>query len=1180
LTNLRPGPHWVEVSGRRDSGLYQDDPAYRAEACTSRSRLWTVTPGATTIRLNEVLASNRSAYNHWGTTPDLVELYNDSPEPVDLSGLRLTDDPLAPDRFVFPPGATIGPWGYLVVFANDPDSTPGYHLGFALNQQGDGLWLYDRIEDGGALLDWVTFGPQLTDLSIGRLPDGSWGLCLPTFGGPNRPAPTGDPRRIRINEWLAAGTMPVGEDFVELYNPNPLPVDLGGLYMSDEILGWPSRHRIPALSFIAGYGYLRLIADGAPEQGPEHLNFRLNNDQGAIGLYGPDLSVIDLVLYGPQWPNISQGRSPNGSSTIALFSTPTPGAPNPLVTGPAPSGGALVLNEVLALNATGTESDGRTPDWVELYNGTTNTFDLSDMSLSDDATRPRRWVFPAGTTLAPGGHLRVLCDGGRPASTNNTGFGLKSTGGAVYLFDAPTRGGSLVDALSYGLQVADLSVGRVPDGSTNWVLTYPTPAAANLAVGSLGNPARVRINEWMADPGPGLADWFELYNADSSPVAIGGLYLTDDLNNRTKHRIAPLSFLGTGSNAWTVFIADGNSGAGADHVNFALRAAGEAIGLFAADGTLLDGYVFGPQQEGVSEGRFPDGSDAVVRFPGTASPGQSNWRWLTSVAISEVLSHTPTNLPLEDAIELHNLTAQPLDISGWWLSDDPSTPQKFQIPSPTILPPRGFVVFYQSQFNNRDLPNVAIPFAFSAEGDEAVLSQAVGNNLTGWRTQVRFGPADPGVSFGRYLTSDGRTEFVAMSRRTFGVDDPASVEEFREGTGASNAYPRVGPVVISEIMYHPPDLGTNDNTRDEYIELHNITTAPVPLYDPAHPTNTWHLRDAVDFEFPTGLVLPPGGYLLVVGFDPVNNPGALAAFRQTYNLNGSALIVGPWRGKLANSSDEIELRKPGIPTSNDVPYVLVEKVSYSDTAPWPPEADGTGWSLHRRDVTLFGNDPTNWTAGPPTPGPQAAPADADEDGMPDWWELANGLDPRNPADAALDFDGDGLTNLQEYLAGTDPRNSASALRIESISLSPDGTQVVLVFTAVAERTYTVEACTGLGTGSWQSVANIDAAPTNRTIRLSFPATDSLWFFRLRTPWRVSPQTGLRIESIEPVSARAEVVLSFRVAAGQAGAVEFSESLGTGSWTTVATWSAAPTNQVLRLTVPAPGPSGFYRLRTP
>ena len=69
----------------------------------------------------------------------------------------------------------------------------------------------------------------------------------------------------------------------------------------------------------------------------------------------------------------------------------------------------------------------------------------------------------------------------------------------------------------------------------------------------------------------------------------------------------------------------------------------------------------------------------------------------------------------------------------------------------------------------------------------------------------------------------------------------------------ANATPRVGPLVLNEIMYHPPDLGIDeDNVADEYIELCNITTIEVPLFDPSAATNTWRLRGGVNFNFPTG----------------------------------------------------------------------------------------------------------------------------------------------------------------------------------------------------------------------------------------------------------------------------------------------------------------------------------------
>ena len=131
-----------------------------------------------------------------------------------------------------------------------------------------------------------------------------------------------------------------------------------------------------------------------------------------------------MVLYQPQLPNISQGQSANGSATIVFFNQPTPGAPNPAIN-VNPNGGGFMINEVLANNASLAQG-GRTPDWLELSNGTTSTVNLADLSLTDDSLQPRKFVFTAGTQLAPGGFLQVLCDDGQPQTNNNTGFALKS----------------------------------------------------------------------------------------------------------------------------------------------------------------------------------------------------------------------------------------------------------------------------------------------------------------------------------------------------------------------------------------------------------------------------------------------------------------------------------------------------------------------------------------------------------------------------------------------------------------------------------------------------------------------------------------------------------------------------------------------------------------------------------
>ena len=1147
LSGLADGAHTVKVYGVNSAGVTQPEPTL--------SRTWTVNSALARVVLSEVLALNRGALTVGGELPDLVELHNPGALPASLALYSITDNPSQPTKFIFPSGTSIDPGGHLMLVADNEEGL-GIHLGFALDQDGEGVYLYNPL---GVLVDYVEFGIQAADYSLSRRPDDTWGLGLPTLGGPNQPVAVADGSKLKVNEWLAAGNVMFPDDFIEIYNPDAVPASLGGLHLTDEPIGAPGLFQIAPLSFIAPKGHVAFLADSNPGNSGRHVNFSLSGEEGRIALVNTNLEWIDCVYYGPQTDGVSEGRRPDGSDTISFFgpatqSVPTPGAANPgqgvssivsnivvnllpltgdwryessgtdLQTGwrandfddsawdigpgifynetpnqvpniadqlntfipftnpqqttfyfrttfqvatnldefrlvmeayvddgaviylngtelqriRMPGGtityntfanqtavdGSLdlfelppglllqgpnrlavevhqqstfssdmvfglgvsavrsvtniistigILNEVLASNQSLTNSDGTLTDYVELHNPSPFPVMLADQSLTDTLANPRRWVFPAGANIPAGGHLIVCMDPDNPPSlvngpVLNTGFGLDNKGDQVLLFDSPGNGGALLDSISFGLQVEDFAIGRTPDAGAAWKLNLPTPGSANLEA-ALGNPANLAINEWMADPRTG-DDWFELYNPNNQPVALGGLHLTDDLGDRLKHRIDDLSFVGSRTNGFLRFIADNNPENGADHVSFALRANGEAIGLSDAAGTLLTSITFGPQQTGVSEGSLPDGGPAIVAFPDSSTPGGSNYLPLRGIHLQEILSHTDP--PLEDAIELHNLSASDIPVGGWFLSDSASHFQKFRIPDGTVIPAGGYTVFYENQFNFD--PRDAASFALSsADGDELFLSEAdPDGNLSGHRDEVSFGPSANGVSFGRILTSM-EYELAAVSARTFGADSAATVEAFRTGTGLPNAAPLVGPVVISEIMYHPPELGgTNDNNRDEFIEVLNISGAPVELYDSGASTNTWRLRDAVDFEFPEGVILPAGGRLLVVGFDPQTNLTALAAFNATYDLAGGTPIHGPWRGQLGNDRESVELKKPDPPSPIDgsTPYVMVDEINYRDDAPWATAADGAAIpvSLQRRVNNAFGNDPVNWLAGTATPG--------------------------------------------------------------------------------------------------------------------------------------------------------------------------------------------------------------------
>lgn len=143
----------------------------RAEQQTYSYRVGLAPGSYSAVLINELMADNSRTYQDpQGEYDDWIELRNLTDQDLDLTGLYLTDKPENPRKWPFPPGATIPAEGFLIIWADeDGGDQPGLHASFKLDKSGEQILLIDSDERLNAILDSVTFGPQKTDLSYGRL---------------------------------------------------------------------------------------------------------------------------------------------------------------------------------------------------------------------------------------------------------------------------------------------------------------------------------------------------------------------------------------------------------------------------------------------------------------------------------------------------------------------------------------------------------------------------------------------------------------------------------------------------------------------------------------------------------------------------------------------------------------------------------------------------------------------------------------------------------------------------------------------------------------------------------------------------------------------------------------------------------------------------------------------------
>lgn len=1006
--------------------------------------------------INEVLARNRSAVTNLGNAADYLELLNPNAVPFSLAGMSLSVNSPEPGQYVFPVGASIPANGLLVIWCDGSreaaflDNTRN-NTGRSLDGESGGVYLFNSL---GQLVNSVEYGFQIIDRPIG-LSGGQWRLLASATPGAANAAPAtlATNSFLRINEWMANPAS--GADWFELFNATNLPVDLGGLYLTDD----PSnagqlQFRVAPLSFIGPAGFVQWIADGNASQGRNHVNFSLSNEGESLWLFrstnGTNFTLIDTAAFDTQALGVSEGRLPDGSANIVAF----PGSATPSESNYLPVPG-VVINEIL------THTDPPLEDAVELRNSDAGAVNIGGWYLSDSQEDFKKFRIPDGTTITAGGFIVFY------ESQFGAAFTFDSAHGDEAWLSAADAAGNLTGyrtGAKFGAAENGVSFGRVTTTLGVDYAALSTRSLGSANTGPLIGP--LVINEIMYNPTNGTEEYIELRNVSATPVQWARVDAQFPAVTNTWKLVdgVEFSFPISSPQASTI-----DPGAYVLIVGFD-PAEATALAAFRARYNIpVEVRIFGP-----FTGRLGnEGDDLNLLKPdATQPPGAPDAGFVPYVLVDKVNYNDKAPWP-SGAVDGGGLSLQRQGGSSHgneplnWRASAP-TPGTANgtgvVPAPTI---------------------VSSPASLDViEGNPASLS-VTASSTAPIAYQWRFnGTALPGATNAAYaldyvvLDNDGAYDCI--------VSNPGGTA--LSATALMNVR---APVVI----LFPPASITNRAGSNITFTVAARGSAPLRYQwrlngvALAGETNATLLRGNIQ--------IPDEGQYDVVVSNPVNSVLATA---QLVVLVNPAITIPPSTPITVVTSSfftvsitvsgnplpfNFEWRRGSIPV---LTYDVNSRTSFATLQ--APTNIVTGQS-YRVIVRNLAN--TNTSAN--SQFFVTTVVDSDVDGLPDFWETAYGLDLNNSTDRDADADGDGMTNYEEYLADTNPTNALSRL---SANLTASTNSASISFEARSNKTYSVQ-YSPTPAGSWSTLGDVVGRTNNRVEVLLDPGNNTNRFYRVITP---------------------------------------------------------------------------------
>ena len=1024
-------------------------------------------PGMTktvTVRYNGVIQQvadyvgiNEIHYNPLEPGASFVEIFNRSlSTSFDLSGSRLNGV-----GYTFPEGSVIPPATYWVLVRDRTAFVLAYGTGVrvfdefagSLDNGGERLSLvrgagtnevvlsevrYDNSLPWPSLADGLGSSLQRIDASQSSWRVGNWmaaetnavnrvtpGKINASSGGLVSLPP------VWINEVLPANIKGPRDNagdadpYVEIYNTGASALDLGGLYLTDN---WTNRLKwsFPVGSMVPAGGFLTIWCDGEEGEsvsGVIHSSFRLSPTNGVVALVRDEggasgTTVLDYLTWRSLPADRSLGLVPDGvaRSAQSLF-YPTPGATNDA----SFPDFRVVINEVMAQNTRTVQDpvDGDYDDWIELYNGGTNTVDLSGFYLTDRLTNSVSAMFriPTGYPIPAGGFLRIWADNETGQNKSGTpdlhvNFSLSREGEQVGLFDPR---GVLVDEITFGAQTNDVSLGRFPDGGPVPLssMEVPTPGLPNVLAGGNRPPVFTPMNPMSSPEQVSIAFTVNAVDSDAGQTvtyALGADAPPGAVMDSTTGRFQWLPSESDGPGVYSFLVRALDTGSpsrtsllrvqiNVTEVNLAPNPPTE-VTLEAKEGVefLAPLEATDPDRPAQlltfeAEGILPAGLTLSSKGQITWTPDESLGGTIQTVAYrirdDGVPSRSVSGVLRIRVLEINNppifdwVTSQKLvEGTPWSLalkaSDPEGLPVRFQIDGPA---PDGFVLNPQTGAvhwtpTEAQGPASVVVLVRAVDGSSDALS--VVRELLLEVAELNQPPVLAPIA--PLTVDEGRSVSVVVSATD--PDQPAQNLRFSIEPGAP-AGVTIDP--ISGLFQWTPDDDAGASIQT--ISVRVTDDGPGNLSDTQRFEITVRPRFQVVFseilrrsspvgaEFIelfnrssktawdlSGLRLSGSNLSFAFPSGSTMAPGARALVVRSPTGMSNVFgviprILGEWTGSLGAVADSLRLVQP---TTGGTPETVLDRVDYDGVAPWPSGTQGTNQSLQLIDARQDRNRPGNW----------------------------------------------------------------------------------------------------------------------------------------------------------------------------------------------------------------------------